>query len=366
MFGRVICDSLADQLSLWPAFDGGELLYQDREIGVQVDRSLYHLPYMLPAIWQRGGPNRRDHSFFTSESLVLASILRQIVCRCRCLAVAKEPNHFMKSAKRSEVQPASLDQWERNWQEHWSKAGTPGYELPKQGAAGAEAAFLTEVRTREKEIARLERIRDEFIRGFKGLSQLGPAVTVFGSARFKEDHQYYKLARAVGGQLARAGLATLTGGGPGIMEAANRGAFEAKGTSYGLNIILPHEQNPNPYVQQSINFRYLVVRKVMLVKYSCAFIIMPGGLGTLDELFEAATLIQCKKIGPFPVILMDRKFWKGLQNWGQYMMKHEVFEKSELGFGRITDSPQEAVDLILRSIPPGVRRLLTPATGDRT
>jgi len=264
----------------------------------------------------------------------------------------------MTSKKRASARPSSLDQWERSWKEHWSKAGTPGYELPKQGAAGAEAAFLTEVRTREKEIARLERIQDEFIRGFKGLSQLGPAVTVFGSARFKENHPYYKLARAVGGELARAGFTTLTGGGPGIMEAANRGAFEAKGMSCGLNIILPHEQNPNPYVQQSINFHYFFVRKVMLVKYSCAFIIMPGGLGTLDELFEAATLIQCQKIGPFPVILMDRKFWKGLQNWGQYMMKHGVFEKRELGFGRITDSPQEAVELILRSLPSGLQKRL--------
>jgi uncharacterized protein (TIGR00730 family) len=266
----------------------------------------------------------------------------------------------MKSKKRAPAKPSSLDQWERSWTAHWSKAGTPGYELPKQGAAGAEAAFLTEVRTREKEIARLERIQDEFIRGFKGLSQLGPAVTVFGSARFKETHPYYKLARAVGGELARAGFTTLTGGGPGIMEAANRGAFEAKGTSCGLNIILPHEQNPNPYVQQRINFHYFFVRKVMLVKYSCAFIIMPGGLGTLDEMFEAATLIQCQKIGPFPVILMDRKFWKGLQNWGHYMMRHSVFEKKELGFGRITDSPQEAVELILRSLPSGLRKLLKP------
>ena len=215
-----------------------------------------------------------------------------------------------KKASRSGSTPRSLDEWERSWKAHWSKAGTPGYELPKQGAAGAEAAFLTETRTREKEIARLERIHDEFVKGFKGLSQLGPAVTVFGSARFKDGHPYYKLARATGAELARAGFATLTGGGPGIMEAANRGAFESGGTSYGLNIILPHEQNPNPYVQQSINFHYFFVRKVMLIKYSCAFIIMPGGLGTLDELFEAATLIQCRKIGPFPVVLMGTRFWR--------------------------------------------------------
>jgi uncharacterized protein (TIGR00730 family) len=144
------------------------------------------------------------------------------------------------------------------------------------------------------------------------------------------------------------------------MEAANRGAFESGGISYGLSIILPHEQSSNPYVQKSIDFHYFFTRKVMLVKYSCAFIVMPGGLGTLDELFEAATLIQCQKIGPFPLILLDSKFWKGLQVWGQDLMNHGVFRKEELGFGRVTDSPQEAVELILHSLPSGMRKLLKP------
>jgi uncharacterized protein (TIGR00730 family) len=251
-----------------------------------------------------------------------------------------------------------LSEWDRSWKKYWSKAATSGYELPVQGPEGSEAAFLTEPRTREKEIARLERINQEFIKGFKGLGPLGPAVTVFGSARFKPNHPYYKLACATGAELARAGFATLTGGGPGIMEAANRGAIEAGGISYGLNIILPHEQHPNLYVQESIDFSYFFVRKVMLVKYSCAFIIMPGGLGTLDEMFEAATLIQCRKIGPFPVVLMGSEFWQGLQDWSQEMLKEGVFEKRELGFGRVTDSPEEAVDLILRGVPPGVRSAL--------
>lgn len=265
-----------------------------------------------------------------------------------------------KKASRTKPKSESMDDWERGWLEHWSKAGTAGYELPKTGAAGAEAAFLTEVRTPEKELARLERVQDEFVRAMNALYELGPAVTVFGSARFKEDHTYYKLAREVGRELARAGFATLTGGGPGIMEAANRGAFEAGGTSYGLNIILPHEQAPNPYVQKTIDFNYFFTRKVMLIKYSCAFIVMPGGLGTLDELFEAATLIQCKKIGPFPSVLMGAKFWKGLQTWGGQMMKHGVFEKEELGFGRITDSPREAVELIVHSMPMRLRKILKP------
>jgi len=142
------------------------------------------------------------------------------------------------------------------------------------------------------------------------------------------------------------------------MEAANRGAHEAGGASIGLNIILPHEQCANPYVDRSIEFHYFFVRKVMLVKYSCAFIVMPGGLGTLDELFEAATLVQCKKIGPFPLVLMGAEFWSGFRIWGGFMMKQGVFQKEELGFGRITDSPKEAVELILRSLPPGMRRRL--------
>ena len=263
-----------------------------------------------------------------------------------------------KQTSRTKPKPNPLDDWEQGWLKHWSKAGSRGYELPKTGPAAEEAAFLTEVRSPEKEIARLERIHNEFIKGFRELYHLGPAVTVFGSARFKERHPYYQLALEVGKELAKAGFATLTGGGPGIMEAANRGAFEAGGTSYGLNILLPHEQAPNPYIQKSIDFNYFFARKVMLIKYSCAFVVMPGGLVTLDELFEAATLIQCQKLGPFPLVLMDAKFWKGLQVWGGHLVKHGVFEKWELGFGRVTDSPQEAVELIIRSMPLELRKLL--------
>lgn len=252
--------------------------------------------------------------------------------------------------------PRNVDKWEKAWQAHWSKAGTNAYELP--AGEDQERAFLAETRTPEKEIARLVRIQNEFVRGFKELYKVGPAVTVFGSARFKENHRYYKLARATGAELARAGFATLTGGGPGIMEAANRGAHEAGGASYGLNIILPHEQSANPYVDKSVEFRYFFTRKVMLVKYSCAFIIMPGGLGTLDELFEAATLIQCGKIGPFPVILMGVSFWEGMRHWGEFMKKQGVFTAEEVRFGWRTDSPAEAVDLIRRSLAPAVRERL--------
>ncbi len=257
------------------------------------------------------------------------------------------------------------DEWEYGWQSYWKKLGFTPYELPpaESPQVNQEYEFLMTTRTVEREIRRLTRIDAEFVKGFKGLSKLGPAVTVFGSARFKEDHPYYQLAREVGGELARRGFATLTGGGPGIMEAANRGAHEAGGPSYGLNVLLPHEQAANPYVDRQIEFSYFFVRKVMLVKYSCAYIVMPGGLGTLDELFEAATLIQCRKIGPFPLVLLGTKFWAGLLRFGRFMMSQGVFNPEELGFGRITDSPAEAVDLIVRSQPPAVRARLKPLTG---
>jgi hypothetical protein len=265
-------------------------------------------------------------------------------------------------ARPKKVRQLPLDEWDRGWQSYWKQAGFTSYELPvdESNKANDEYQFLMAERTRKNEIDRLKRINTEFVRGFKGLSKLGPAVTVFGSARFKQNHPYYKLARQIGGELAKRGFATLTGGGPGIMEAANRGAHEAGGVSYGLNIILPHEQSINPYVDKSIEFRYFFIRKVMLVKYSCAFIVMPGGLGTLDELFEAATLIQCKKIGPFPLVLVGTKFWEGLRKFGRFMMEQGVFNADELGFGRITDSPEEAVDLIARSLPTVVRAKLKP------
>jgi hypothetical protein len=255
---------------------------------------------------------------------------------------------------------AAATAWDRQWQEHWSKVGTPGYELPVGGPGADERDFLGTARTPEKEHARLKRITDEFERAFRTFYDVGPAVTVFGSARFKETHAYYRLARAVGAELAKAGFATLTGGGPGIMEAANRGAYETGGRSYGLNIILPHEQCENPYTHRSMEFRYFFTRKVCLVKYSCAFVVMPGGLGTLDELFEAATLIQCQKIGPFPVILIGSKFWSGLRRWGQFMIQQGVFSQDEIGFGYVTDSPAEAVDRIVRSLPETLRARLQP------
>ena len=247
-------------------------------------------------------------------------------------------------------------QWNALWRKQRAR-----YELPP--GLHPDRELLTQVRTPAKENQRLQRVNAEFKRAMTALMDTGAAVTVFGSARFKPAHPYYKLARAVGRELAHAGLTTLTGGGPGIMEAANRGAHESGGASLGLNIILPHEQAANPYVDRTVEFEYFFTRKTCLVKYSCAYIVMPGGLGTLDELFEAATLVQCGKIGPFPVILMGTAFWKGMREWMQDMMEVGVFAGDEVRFAHVTDSPKEAVDLILASLPAEVRATLRPAIG---
>jgi uncharacterized protein (TIGR00730 family) len=256
----------------------------------------------------------------------------------------------------------SLDAWEQAWQKHWKKTGFTSYELvlPDKEPANFERNFLTQKRSAEREKARLKRITAEFEQGFKRLGKLGPAVTVFGSARFRPGHTHYELAREVGRELALAGFTTITGGGPGAMEAANRGAKEAGGPSYGLNIILPHEQAANPYVDESVEFRYFFVRKVMLVKYSCAYIVVPGGLGTLDELYEAATLIQCGKIGPFPLVLLGREFWSGMRDFLLFMVDQGVFDAKEVGFARIVDSPAEAVQMVVRALPPSIREQLKP------
>jgi len=277
----------------------------------------------------------------------------------------KQRGKKRSGARRPSARPVAAartaDEWERGWQRTWKKLGFLPYELPRDDSPeGQERDFLTHARTADGERERLARIQEEFERGFRTLAYVGPAVTVFGSARFEEGHRYYELAREVGRELARAGFATITGGGPGVMEAANRGAKEAGGPSYGLNILLPHEQGANAYVDASVEFRYFFVRKVMLVKYSCAYIVLPGGLGTLDEMFEAATLIQCGKVGPFPLVLVGSRFWEGLRRYGSFMVKQGVFAADELGFGHVTDSPREAVDRIVRALPPSVRERLKP------
>ena len=175
-----------------------------------------------------------------------------------------------------------------------------------------ERRLLEGPRSRTGEFLRMLRIMREFIRGFRALHFVGPCVTVFGSARFKDLHPNYQLGRAIGAAISRLGFTVVTGGGPGIMEAANRGAKDAGGYSIGCNIILPQEQAPNPFLDRVVTFRYFFVRKVMLVKYSQAFVIMPGGFGTVDEAFEAATLIQTRKIFDFPLIFVGVSYWQPL------------------------------------------------------
>lgn len=202
-------------------------------------------------------------------------------------------------------------------------------------------------RSRFAETMRLFRILREFVRGFRALHFVGPCVSVFGSARFTDDHPYYQMGMAVGKLLAEMGFTTITGGGPGIMEAANRGARQAGGISIGCNIVLPKEQKPNPYLDKVVTFRYFFIRKVMLVKYSQAFIILPGGFGTLDEAFEAATLIQTRKIFDFPVIFMGTDYWDTLFD----MLKNEMLPRKTidpLDFTRLvlTDS----IDVVKASL----------------
>ena len=210
-----------------------------------------------------------------------------------------------------------------------------------------EVRFLAGPQTRGFELRRAARIFGEFMRGFRALHFVGPCVTVFGSARFKEDHPYYALARQTGAEVARLGFTVMTGGGPGVMEAANRGAKEAGGRSIGCNIVLPHEQSANAYVDKVVTFRYFFVRKVMLVKYSYAFVALPGGFGTLDEIFEALTLVQTEKIRDFPVILMGRDYWSPLIDlMRDRLLANATISERDLGLMHITDTAEEAAAII--------------------
>lgn len=200
------------------------------------------------------------------------------------------------------------------------------------------------------DVWRVFRIMAEFAESFESLAKYSNAVTVFGSARTASRNPRYAKARELGKRIALEGMPVFTGGGPGIMEAANRGAFEAGGESIGLNIELPLEQKPNPYLTECLNFRYFFVRKVMLIKYSIAFVIFPGGFGTLDELFESLTLIQTKRIRSFPVILFGKEYWKGMIDWlqSEVLESGNISEKN-LDLFHLTDSLEEAIDIIKSS-----------------
>ncbi len=214
----------------------------------------------------------------------------------------------------------------------------------------AEKSFLEGRRSSGDDLESAVRVFLEMLRGFEELEFEQPCVTVFGSARFAEGHRYYEMARETGRLLAQNGYAVMTGGGPGIMEAANRGAREAGGLSVGCNIKLPHEQQPNPYLDNFVEFEHFFVRKVMLVKYSCAFVFLPGGFGTLDEAFEVITLIQTGKLDSFPVVSLGSEYWSELRDFATRSLLGEgTIDPADLELIRPADTPVEAIDIIDRA-----------------
>lgn len=232
-----------------------------------------------------------------------------------------------------------------------------------------------------KDSWRIFRIMSEFVEGFEVMAEVGPAVSIFGSARTAPDDKYYKAAEETARLLAKEGFATITGGGPGIMEAGNKGAFEGGGQSIGLNITLPKEQEGNRYQSISLDFHYFYARKVMFVKYADAFICFPGGFGTLDEFFETMTLIQTTKVEAFPVILYGTEFWQGLVYWMKKALIPNFIDKEDVDIFRIVDSPAEAVQLVKEGVKthwwapideepieaaPGPMRVPTPLSGYKT
>ena len=212
---------------------------------------------------------------------------------------------------------------------------------------GAEKQFLARGREHAEDVQSAVRVFLEYLRGFEFMAVDRPVVTVFGSARFGEDHPYYQLARALGQSLAKAGFAVMTGAGPGIMEAANRGAREGGGMSLGANIHLPREQTPNDYLDRYVEFEHFFVRKVMLVKYSCAFVVMPGGFGTMDEIFETLTLMQTGKIEAFPVVCMGSDYWREFRDFMEAsLIAEKTIERRDLELLYFTDEPEDAARYI--------------------
>lgn len=212
----------------------------------------------------------------------------------------------------------------------------------KKGVAHEDQVFLEGPKRREVEFFYVIRIAMQFIRGFRKLHFVGPCVTVFGSARFDEEHMFYKRAHELGAALSGLGFTIMTGGGPGIMEAAPRGAKSVGGKTVGCNIVLPEEQDANPYLDVVVTFRHFFVRKVLLVKYSYAFVVMPGGAGTMDELFETLTLIQTGKIKEFPIVVFGNEYWRYLREMLDVMVAEKTISAGDLDLILFTDSVEEA------------------------
>ncbi|WP_088340911.1 LOG family protein [Robiginitalea sediminis] len=225
-----------------------------------------------------------------------------------------------------------------------SAASKPAPDHSERLSLQEERAFLQGPRNRFRELWFTLKVAYHFIRAFRKLHFVGPCVTVFGSARFTPDNPYYQQAEAVGKALAELGFTVMTGGGPGIMEAANKGAYENGGYSIGCNIVLPKEQHANPYLHKWVNIPYFFVRKFMLLKYSYAFVVMPGGIGTLDELFESLTLIQTRMINSFPVVLMGKEYHKELYEHIQLMARNESIAPEDMDLLFMTDSVPEMVE----------------------
>ncbi len=222
--------------------------------------------------------------------------------------------------------------------------GPDANSIPLTASASlADEIFLEEPRSRIREFITLVRVMRDFIRGFRVLHFVGPCVTLFGSARIKSDSEYYQLARKMGAAIAQLGFTVMTGGGPGIMEAANRGAKDVGGRSVGCNIALPHEQRPNGYLDRFVTMHYFFVRKMLLVKYSYAFVILPGGAGTLDEMFEAITLIQTRKMKNFPVVIMGTDYWDEILPFIDKMAKAGMIAPSDLELVHATNSVDDAI-----------------------
>lgn len=213
----------------------------------------------------------------------------------------------------------------------------------------SEIKFLQGPQNRWLEFTFAVKVLFEFIKGFRALHFAGPCVTIFGSARFKDGHPYYEITETLSARIAQLGFTIMTGGGPGIMEAANKGAKAVGGRSVGCNIVLPHEQQPNPYLDKWVNIRYFFVRKTLLIKYSFAFVVMPGGFGTLDEYFEALTLIQTKKISEFPIVIFDTAFHKKLLEHIELMKANGTISAEDTNLFLVTDSVDEAVAFIQKN-----------------
>jgi uncharacterized protein (TIGR00730 family) len=224
------------------------------------------------------------------------------------------------------------------------------FQISRQKGAAMEKQYVIDEFTL-KDTWRLFHIMAEFVEGFENLSDINPAVSIFGSARCQKNDALYEKAFKLSKTLGKNGFNIITGGGGGVMEAANRGAKEAGVKSVGINIELPFEQKPNPYSTLRLSYRYFFVRKVMFIKYAMAYIIMPGGFGTLDECFEAITLIQTKKVKPFPVILVDSTYWKGLMDWvNETLLTQNKISKEDLNIYRIMDDPEEITEYIKKFV----------------